>query len=298
MVATWLASQPTVPDFSCGFQFHFSSGHRSKTLRVFCISWSNSPSIICPIVMTSSLAAIEIPAYPILGEQKANCQAFLSTTRESLIGPANSVLLSCASTQIGHFEFTLVFAVVLTVRGNGRKWRYGTPTHHLLLERFHRSLPVLQETCRASHGAVPGQGAFHDPRRRIQLHRHPRETHGGKYALALERFSNQRRREAGPQSRHRVRRTAQDAWGIAGTVGTRLEVCIRRIAAAHRRRCNPDSNHPQRTAFGNAGHQPAGRALHAPHWPDPFFGQAFDREVYGKMANAERPARAVKTVHC
>src|SRR5580700_6204244 len=48
------ASQPTVPDFSCGFQPHLSSGTRSSTLRVFCISWSNSASIDCPIVMSAS----------------------------------------------------------------------------------------------------------------------------------------------------------------------------------------------------------------------------------------------------
>src|SRR5205823_8892651 len=30
MVATWPASQPSVPDLSCGFQFHFSSGQRSE----------------------------------------------------------------------------------------------------------------------------------------------------------------------------------------------------------------------------------------------------------------------------
>src|ERR1700756_1455348 len=54
-VPTWPASQPSVPDFSCGFQFHFSSGQRSKTLRVFFISSSNSDSMDCPMVMTISL---------------------------------------------------------------------------------------------------------------------------------------------------------------------------------------------------------------------------------------------------
>src|SRR5262245_66528019 len=47
MVPTWLASQPSVPDFSCGFQFHFSLGMRSRTLRVLAISWSNSGSRDC-----------------------------------------------------------------------------------------------------------------------------------------------------------------------------------------------------------------------------------------------------------
>ena len=32
------AYHPTVPDFSCGFQFHFSSGTRSSTFRVLSIS--------------------------------------------------------------------------------------------------------------------------------------------------------------------------------------------------------------------------------------------------------------------
>src|SRR6266481_5656268 len=52
-VAMCPASQPTVPDLSCGFQFHFSSGTRSKVLRVFFISSSNSPSIDWPIFMVS-----------------------------------------------------------------------------------------------------------------------------------------------------------------------------------------------------------------------------------------------------
>src|SRR5262249_16906029 len=51
MVAMWLASHPTVPDFSCGFQPHLSSGTRSSVVRVFFISWSNSGGIDCPIVI-------------------------------------------------------------------------------------------------------------------------------------------------------------------------------------------------------------------------------------------------------
>ncbi len=42
----------------------------------------------------------------IIGEQKANCQGLLSTTRESILPPANSALLSCANDAIGHFKFT------------------------------------------------------------------------------------------------------------------------------------------------------------------------------------------------
>src|SRR5215831_17546224 len=37
MLARWLASQPMLPDFSCGFQENFSSGTRSSVLRVFAI---------------------------------------------------------------------------------------------------------------------------------------------------------------------------------------------------------------------------------------------------------------------
>src|SRR6266478_10105809 len=79
-VAMCPASQPTVPDFSCGFQPHLSSGTRSRTLRVFCISWSNSPSIDWPIVMVASLEgdlSCGRCSAGILGEQKANCQAFV-----------------------------------------------------------------------------------------------------------------------------------------------------------------------------------------------------------------------------
>src|SRR5215469_14467697 len=55
MVAMWPASQPTVPDLACGFQPHCVSSTRSRTLRVFFISSSNSMSIDCPIVMLFSL---------------------------------------------------------------------------------------------------------------------------------------------------------------------------------------------------------------------------------------------------
>src|SRR5947208_10456094 len=76
IVATWLASQPTVPDFSCGFQFHLSSGTRSRVLRVLCISWSNSPSIICPMVMTSSLVDCEIRTHRYWANKKRIVKQF------------------------------------------------------------------------------------------------------------------------------------------------------------------------------------------------------------------------------
>src|SRR5271170_4896732 len=73
MVAKCEASQPTVPDFSCGFQPHLSSGTRSSTLRVLAISWSNSGSIDCPMVMSSSNTESKFSVKTI-GEQKAKCQ--------------------------------------------------------------------------------------------------------------------------------------------------------------------------------------------------------------------------------
>src|SRR5882724_7688880 len=54
-VAICPVSQPTVPDFSCGFQPHLSSGTRSRVVRVFFISWSNSGSIDWPMVMLPPL---------------------------------------------------------------------------------------------------------------------------------------------------------------------------------------------------------------------------------------------------
>src|SRR6516165_6409272 len=79
MVPTWLANQPSVPDFSCGFQFHFSLGTRSSTLRVPAISWSNSGSRDCAI-------DIEPPkvvgsAERTIGAQKANCQGQIRAPR-------------------------------------------------------------------------------------------------------------------------------------------------------------------------------------------------------------------------
>src|SRR5256885_1021721 len=149
IVATWLASQPTVPDFSCGFQFHLSSGHRSRVLRKLCIYWSNSPSIICPMVMTSSLPAFEIRGAAILGEQKPTCQAAFddpacghlkarSLCPASLREHGNGSLPICAAgaaTPVG-----------LTACKEGTEWRYGAPIYHVVLERFQGCFWLLQET--------------------------------------------------------------------------------------------------------------------------------------------------------
>src|SRR5580765_2244645 len=91
-VPTCPASHPIVPDFSCGFQPHLSSGTRSSILLVFFISSSNSDSIDCPIVMFASQTSSPLSA-EILGEQKAKCQALFSP-RPSTLGlsgyPSNS----------------------------------------------------------------------------------------------------------------------------------------------------------------------------------------------------------------
>src|SRR5260370_521792 len=200
-VPTWPASQPSVLDFSSGFQFHFSSGHRSRVLRVFCISWSNSPSIICPMVMTSSLAEFENCGTPILGEQKANCQALFLPTSAPVSRLVGCALPSCANAAIVTRNLPRrkgTSQMDLRVREEGTERRYGTPILHFLLERFDGCFSLLQEIGRASHGAVPGRSALHDPRCRIQFDRHHRETHGGKHAFALDRFSNQRWRKARP----------------------------------------------------------------------------------------------------
>src|SRR5215471_19089346 len=74
MMPTWLASQPSVPDLSCGFQFHFSLGTRSSTLRVPAISWSNSGSRDCAIDIIEPPKVVASAAERTIGEQKANCQ--------------------------------------------------------------------------------------------------------------------------------------------------------------------------------------------------------------------------------
>src|SRR5712664_812728 len=207
MVATWLASQPSVPDFSWGFQFHFSSGHRSRVLRVFCISWSNSPSIICPMVMTSSLAEFENWGTPMLGEQKANCQALFLPTSAPVSRLVGCALPSCANAAIVTRNLPRrkgTSRMGLTAREEGTEWQYGAPIHHFLLERFHGCFSLLQEAGRAGHGAMPRRRALHRSGCRIQFDRHHRETYGGKHALALDRFSNQRWRKARPQPRHGI----------------------------------------------------------------------------------------------
>src|SRR5580692_4788972 len=59
--ARWFASQPIVPDLSCGFQENLAVGTRSSVLRVLAISASNSGS-------SASFNAINPPKW--LGSQR------------------------------------------------------------------------------------------------------------------------------------------------------------------------------------------------------------------------------------
>src|ERR1700674_2459481 len=122
----------------------------------------------------------------------------------------------------------------LTVREEGTEWRYGASIHNLLLAGFPRRIPLLQKARRACDGAMPGRGAVHSARYRIQFDRHHRETHGGKHALAVDRFSHHRRREARQKPRHGVWTTAKNTHGIDGNVGARLETRSRRACPFER----------------------------------------------------------------
>src|SRR5437879_4663237 len=197
-VPTWQASQPSVPDFSWGFQFHFSSGQRSRTLRVFFISSSNSVSMDCPMVIRTSVVKFEKFSAAILGEQKANCQALLSFAPVPRLLIRRHCPLSYANTQLVTLELAPALDGALTESEDGRKWRYGTPVHHVLLERLHRPVSLLQEAERARDGAVSGRRTLRDSGCRIQFHRHRREAYGREYALPLDRFSDQRWRKARP----------------------------------------------------------------------------------------------------
>src|SRR6266446_620209 len=197
-VPTWQASQPSVPDFSCGFQFHFSSGQRSRTLRVFFISSSNSVSMDCPMVIRSSVVKFEKFSAAILGEQKANCQALSFLRSGSTSSHTPPLPVELREHPIGHLELVPALDGALTESEDGRKWRYGTPVHHVLLERLHRPVSLLPEAERARDGAVSGRRTLRDSGCRIQFHRHRREAYGREYALPLDRFSDQRWRKARP----------------------------------------------------------------------------------------------------
>src|SRR6266496_2241939 len=189
MVATWLASQPMVPDFSCGFQFHLSSGTRSRVLRVLCISWSNSGNIDCPMVITASLAKSEFASSD-TRRTKGELSSVLFDIQQNpilrSIAPRLVAPSRASVTQDGGRQ--RVLREGLTVRCERRKWLHGTSIHGILFEGFHRHFPILQKTRRARDGAVSGRGALHHARCGIEFDCHHREAPGGKHALALDGF--------------------------------------------------------------------------------------------------------------
>src|SRR6266852_4196769 len=85
--------------------------------------------------------------------------------------------------------------------------------------------------------------------------------------------------------------------GARGNVGARLEARLRRSRAAERCRSDPDDNHPHRTAFRDAGHQPPDRPLFLSCGPDCIPGKAFSRPDCGHMASFDGSSRQVRTVH-
>ena len=70
---------------------------------------------------------------------------------------------------------------------------------------------------------VTDEQLFAAARSRGELDRNHREAHGGQHALPLDRLPDHRRREAGPESRQRIRRPARHAQRLAGGVGRRLD---------------------------------------------------------------------------
>src|SRR5260370_42684762 len=112
--------------------------------------------------------------------------------------------LSCANAPIGHTEFASPEGTSwmgLTARKEGTEWRHGAPIFHLLFERFYGCFSLLQETGRASHGAMSRRRALHRSGCRIQFDRHHRETYGGEHAFALGPFFYQPWRKNRPQPR-------------------------------------------------------------------------------------------------
>src|ERR1700721_1414299 len=79
-------------------------------------------------------------------------------------------------------------------------WTHGAPIHYILRGGFHRDLPLLQNAGRASDATADRRAALRGSGWRDELDRGNRETYVGQHALALDRFSYQRWREAGPRS--------------------------------------------------------------------------------------------------
>src|SRR6202050_3710219 len=77
--ARWFASQPIVPDLSCGFQENLAVGTRSSVLRVLAISASNSGS-------RASFSAINPPKW--LGHNAGKCRRRKSESQEAHQSPS------------------------------------------------------------------------------------------------------------------------------------------------------------------------------------------------------------------
>src|SRR6266446_4316807 len=112
------------------------------------------------------------------------------------------------------------------------KWPYGTSIHDILLERFPRRFSILQEAGRARDGTMPGRRLVRSARCRVEFGRDRCEAHGREHAFAVDGFSDHGWREAGPESRHRIRGRAENTSCADGTVGARMETCFRRARAA------------------------------------------------------------------
>src|SRR5258708_39656851 len=120
---------------------------RSRMLRVSGITWSKSRSIISLIVISFSIMEFATRGTAILADKKANCQAlfinhFESPFQASRLCPAKLRERGNCHTDFASPEGTSRMG--LTAREEGTEWRYGTPIHHFLLERFHGCFSLLQ----------------------------------------------------------------------------------------------------------------------------------------------------------
>src|SRR5262245_18214902 len=85
MLPRWVASPPSDIDFSCGFQFSFSSGSRHSNLLFVATSWSYSAS------KPSRIAPMRAQVYPALGQRERRVLELLHS-----IGAADRVRLNGA----------------------------------------------------------------------------------------------------------------------------------------------------------------------------------------------------------
>jgi cellulose synthase/poly-beta-1,6-N-acetylglucosamine synthase-like glycosyltransferase len=73
--------------------------------------------------------------------------------------------------------------------------------HGFLSGGQHRAVPAVQVARRSSDGAIARRRPLRRTRRRVELHRHHRQTSGGQHEKPLDRFSRNRRRKTLAQSR-------------------------------------------------------------------------------------------------